>query len=368
MVYHLFYNLMPSNPLTTKDIQGSDPLAKLFFNIFKLKWFGMILFFILAGFLYGYVIPTLLNISPANDLITIINIILVFPTAGYYYAYQPKSILRIYQSVTRFFKEENLDAIPFEKIKKWHAKRIWWMLGIAIGLVSAGFGVLSAVANIGTSWENANWVQIILVFGIRFLAMSMIGMIVTRHIATSMALTELFQFTEFPLTLDTDKIEVFSAVKRFSLEIIGVAAIIGLNLGLQPVVIEVPIPEYIFYVVLYFILVPITFFLPLWQVHHRMVAIKQNMLDKLHKDYQEEAEKLYSTLAKDQKKDLSSSYLKQTESMVSIKQAIELISKSPDWPFEGTIFYRLIITILSPFFLIIFEIFINIMSDLVMGG
>jgi hypothetical protein len=359
---------MPSNPLTTKDIQGSDPLAKLFFNVFKLKWFGMIMFFIIAGFLYGYVIPTLFNISPANDLITIINIILVFPTAGYYYAYQPKSILRIYQSVTRFFKEENLTAIPFERIQDWHAKPIWWVLGILIGLVSAGFGVVSVFTGYGYGWQGINGWQIFLIYGTRFLAMSMIGIIVTRHIAASLKLNDLFQYAVFPLTLNTDKIEVFSNVKSFSLEIIGIAAIIGLNLGLQPIVIEVPIPEYIFYVVTYFVLVPITFFLPLWQVHHRMVTIKNEMLDKLHKDYQEEAEKLYKTLADDQKKDLSASYLKQSESMVSIKQAVELINKSPDWPFEGTIFYRLIITILSPFFLVFFEIFINVMASLVMGS
>lgn len=356
---------MSKNQLTIKDIHGTDPLAKLFFGWLNLKPYSLILFFIFIGFLYGYVIPNFLDIAPASDLITIINIILVFPTAGYYYAYQPNSILRIYQSVTRFFKEENFDSIPYEKLKRWHSKSIWWMVGISIGLISAGFGVLTVVNGSGYGWESINWGQTFIVYATRFLAMSMIGIIAMQHIATSIALTELFQHTEFPLTLDTDKIEVFNVVKRFSLEIIGIAAIIGLNLGLQPIVIEVPIPEYIFYVVMYFILVPITFFLPLWQVHHRMVTIKTNMLNKLHKDYQEEAEKLYNILAKDQKKDLSASYLKQTESMVSIKQAVELINKSPDWPFEGTIFYRFLITILSPFFLVIFEIFINIIGNLV---
>lgn len=356
---------MPVNQINTKDIQGSDPLAKLFLDKLNLKSYGMALFFIFAGFLYGYVFPIFLDIPPASDLISIINIVLVFPTAGYFYAYQPASILRIYQSVTRFFKEENLASIPYEKLQTWHAKPVWWIIGILIGLVSAGFGVTAAINAFGSSWENVSWEQIVLVFGVRFLAMSMIGIIVTRHIATSTALNDLIQYAEFPLTLDTDKIEVFKAVKRFSLEIIGIAAIIGLNLGLQPLVLEVPIPEYIFYVVMYFILVPITFFLPIWQVHHRMVAIKGNMLDKLHKDYQEEAEKLYATLAQDPNKDLSSTYLKQTASLVSIKQAVDLINRSPDWPFAGTVFYRLIITILSPFFLVVFEILINIISNVV---
>ncbi|NJN80710.1 MAG: hypothetical protein HC797_09720 [Anaerolineales bacterium] len=252
-------------------------------------------------------------------------------------------------------------------MQTWHAKPIWWMIGVLIGLISTGFGILNSINGFGYAWENVNWVQATLVYGTRFLAMSMIGIIVSRHIATAIALNGLFQHTEFPLTLDTDKIEVFNAVKRFSLEIIGIAAIIGLNLGLQPLVIQVPIPEYLFYVVMYFILVPLTFFLPIWQVHRRMVTIKNKMLDKLHKDYQEESEKLYQTLAKDPKKDLSGAYLKQTASLVSIKQAVELITRSPDWPFEGTIIYRLIITILSPFFLLIVEVTINIISDFVMS-
>lgn len=362
---------MSKNQLTIKDIHGTDPLAKLFLQWFNLKPVGMALFFIIGGGLFGYLTPLLLSSASAQDLITIItiiNIVVVFPFTGYYYAYQPNSILRIYQSVARYFKEENLDAIPFEKLQIWHAKPIWWLFGLVIGFISTAFALINAINFFGNAWGNFNVVLISLAFSIRFFALSMIGIIFARHIAISIKLNTVFQYTEFPLTLDTDKVEVFNTVKRFSLEMIGFAAIIALNLGLQPLVIDVPIPEYLFYVVLYFILVPISFFLPLWQVHRRMVIIKNNMLQKLHKDYQEEAEKLYDALAKDPKKDLSSSYLKQTESMNSIKQAVELIARSPDWPFEGTIFYRLIITILSPFLFVIFEIFINIISNLLVGS
>jgi hypothetical protein len=298
-------------------------------------------------------IPWLLKISTANDLISIINIVLVFPTAGYFYAYQPTSILRIYQSVTRFLREENGKEISFESLRKKHANPIAWILGFFIGGLSAWFGIVSAVNNFGTSWENINTWQIILVFGIRFLAMSMIGVIIARHMATSLALNGLFQYTQFPLAIDTDRIEVFSAIKRFALEVIGVAAIIGLNLGLQPLTIKVPLPEYAFYVVLYFVLVPLAFFLPIYAVHKRMVAIKSDMVEKLHKDFEEEADKFYETIAKDNKKDLSNSYVKQSENLISIKNAIALINDSPDWPFQGTAIYRLLITLISPFFLAI---------------
>jgi hypothetical protein len=359
---------MTSHPLQPADIYGSDPLARLFLNTLRLKPWMVALSFVFAGALYGFILPIYQNIPPARDWITIINIALVFPMAGYYYAYQPNSILRVYHSVTRFLKEESNGAVSFETLRARHAKRLWWLAGIFIGAVSAGFRVASGVKNFGTTWENLTWGQSLLVYGVRFLAMSMIGVIVARHIAVSISLNNLFERAQFPLTLDTDRIEVFSAVKRFSLEIIGVAAIVGLNLGLQPLVIEVPMPEYAFYVVMYFILVPVTFFLPLWQVHRRMVAIKAQMLEKLHKDFQEESDKLYETLAKDPKKDLSASYLKQSEGLIAIKQAIELINRSPEWPFEGTVIYRLVITLLSPFFLVLFEIFINIISNLVMPG
>ncbi len=356
---------MTTHSITEKQIQGTDPLASIFFDILHFKYYSIALFFIFTGLAYGYVIPALSHVSPASDWITIINIVLVFPTAGYYYNYQPKSILRVYRSIMLYFKEENEASIPFDELQAWHAKPIWWIVGVSIGATSAGFGVSKVIEGIQYAWEGIHWGQTLLIFGVRFVAMSMIGIIVMRHIATSIVLTKLFKHTEFPLALDTDRVEVFSAVKRFSLEIIGVAAIIGLNLGLQPFVIEVPIVEYSFYVAAYFILVPVTFFLPLWQVHHRMVKLKSQMLDKLYSDYQEEAEKLYDALALEHKRDLDSSYLKQTASMISIKQTIDLIDGSPDWPFAGTVFYRLIITILSPFLLVIFEIFINIISNVI---
>lgn len=353
---------MPVKSISISDILGTDPIAYLFFKKLKFKPFGLALFFVITGLLYGFIIPFLLNIPPANDLITIINIVLVFPTAGYFYAYQPTSIHRIYQSVTRFLREESESEIPFDRLRKQHVRPYAWIVGLFIGGASAGFGFLNATQYFDSAMYN--WWVIALTLFIRFLAMYMIGLIIARHIVTSIALNKLFQHTQFPLAVDTDRIDVFSAIKRFSLEIIGVAAIIGLNLGLQPLTIQVPMPEYAFYVVLYFVLVPIAFFLPLWVVHRRMVAIKNEMLDKLHNDFEEESDKLYQTLAKDPNKDLSSTYIKQTETLTSIKKAIQLINDSPDWPFQGTIFYRLIITLLSPFFLVIFEIFINIISDL----
>ncbi len=346
---------MPQKQLALNDIYGSDPLSKILFERLNLKPFIPAIFFIFAGLLYAFVLPIFIwKITPASDIISILNIALIFPAAGYFYAYQPESILRVYQSVYKFLHEENTEhQVPYEKLRLWHMRMEWWLIGIIFGGVSAAFGIENAFYNFGTLWSNFNWLQILIVQSTRFLAMSMIGSIAARHIAASVTLNNLLQHAQFPLTLDTDRLEVFKEVRRFSLEIIGIIAIIGLNLGLQPLTISVPMPEYAFYVVTYFLVAPVSFFLPLWQTHQRMVVIKEEMLDKLHKDFQEESEKLYDAISKNRKKDLSHSYIKKSEELSSIKETIETIENIPDWPFQGTTFYRMSLTIISPFILTI---------------
>jgi hypothetical protein len=352
---------MTQKHLTLADIYGSDPLAKALFERLKLKPFTLALLFILAGLLYAFALPVFVwKIEPASDIISILNIVLIFPVAGYFYAYQPGSILRVYQSVNRFLREEGEEneghQVPYEKLRRWHARTRWWLAGLLFGGISAAFGILNAQYDFGVFWSNSNWAQIFIIQVTRFLAMAMIGIIASRHIVASVTLNNLLQYAQFPLTLDTERLEVFKEVRRFSLEIIGIIAVIGLNLGLQPLTIVVPMPEYAFYVGIYFLVAPVSFFLPLWQVHRRMVAIKEEMLDKMHKDFQAESEKLYDTISKSHLKDLPDSYIKKSEELTSIKNAIETIEKIPDWPFQGTTIYRMALTILSPFVLTIWDI------------
>ena len=357
---------MTQKQLAIPDIYGSDPLANLLFKRLKLNPIALAAFFVLIGFIYTFALPTLWGLEPASDLISLLNIVLVFPVAGYFYAYQPNSILRVYNSVNRFLRAEgDQNDPPYEKILAWHARPHWWLAGMLIGGISAAFGFLNAQEQFGQFWQNANWTQVFIIQFTRFLAMSMIGVIVARHIAASMTLNKLFQRAQFPLTLDADRIEVFNAVKKFSLEIVGVAAIIGLNLGLQPLIFVPPMPEYAFYVISYFVLAPVAFFLPLWEVHRRMVHIKEQMLEKLHLDYQEESYKLFSNIHKDTRRDPSNPYLKDSESLFSIKKAIELIEQSPDWPFEGTLFYRLVVTVISPFILAIWDTITNAINIII---
>ena len=355
---------MTQKQLTIEDVYGSDPIARLLFERMNIKPLVAALFFVLTGAVYAFILPSLWGYPPEIDGINLILIVLVFPVAAYFYAYQPRSILRVYNSVNRFFREEDSDRnLPFERVIKWHARPVWWIIGLCLGLIGAWFGAKYSADHFHEFWYSANWFEIIFVQSVRFLAFYAIGVAATRHIATALALNNLFERAQFPLTLDTDRLEIFSSVKKFALEFVGVAALVGLNLGLQPLLIVLPMPEFAVYVGLYFIVTPICFFLPLWEAHRRMSAIKKKMLDKLHSDFQEESYNFYDSTARDLRKDSSNRYLKKSQTLTSIKQAIELVNQAHDWPFEGATFYQLFITVLSPFILAILDGIINTVTS-----
>jgi hypothetical protein len=353
--------MSPKN-LTLTDIHGSDPLAKLFIQKWGLSPVGAALFFILVGILYAGILPRLWGYPPWIDGVNLLNIVLVFPAAAYFYVYQPKSILRAYESIARYLREEDdYHLFHLDSIRAKHASPLWWLIGAGFGLMGAGFGVSFSIAHFKEYWYSANGVEIALVQGVRFLAYYCIGVSASRHIATSIELNNLFERSDLPLTVDADRLEIFRSVKNFALEFVGVAAIIALNLGLQPVLITPPMPEYAIYVALYFIVAPVSFFLPLWEAHLRMSRIKNKMLDRLNYDFQEESQRLYRKFGKAAK---AASYTKEADSLHRLERAIQTVSRATDWPFQGTTFYRLFVTVVSPFFVVIFEIVINIISNL----
>lgn len=352
---------MKTRSLTLSDIHGTDPVGRIVLGRLNIKPIFAALFFIAAGILYGYLLPALLGFPWEADGINILNHILVFPTAGFFYAYQPHSILRTYNSAMRFLREEEqTHTIHFDKIARTHAARVLWIVGLLFGLLGAGFGVSFSIQHFGEFSYSANWFQIIFVQAVRFLAYYCIGVSAGRHIAASIELNGLFEHADFPLTVDADRLEVFRSIKNFSLEFVGIAAIIALNLGLAPLLTDPPVIEYSLYVSLYFIIAPVSFFLPIWEAHVRMSKIKNGVLDRLNYDFQEESQRLYRTLDKHGR---INSYIDKAETLTQLEKAIETVSRTTDWPFQGTTFYRLLVTVLSPFLLVIFEIFINIVSN-----
>lgn len=352
---------MPSKQLALTDILGSDPLGRLFFERWRVSPFAAGLFFILSGILYAVILPLFFGYPPGLDGVTLLNMALVFPVAGYFYAAQPRSILRTYESISRYMREEgDQNLFHIEKIRASHSRALWWVIGILFGLLGAGLGISFSVEHFQEYWYSANGFEIALVQGVRFLAYYCIGVAAARHICASLEMNNLFERADLPLTVDADRLEVFRSVKNFALEFVGIAAIIALNLGLQPLLIDPPVLEYAIYVSLYCIVAPVSFFLPLWEAHRRMSKIKNQMLDRLNYDFQELSQELHRKIGRDGK---SAAYARDADSLNRLKQTIQTVSGATDWPFQGTTFYRLFVTVLSPFLLVIFEIFINIVSN-----
>jgi len=348
-------NLFPA------DIHGSDPIAGLL-RKWKVTPWAAFFFSMIAGGIYAYLLPQLWGYRFEVDGF-LINIVLVYPVAAYFYISQPARIIRTYDSAARYLREEDQSQhLHFEKIAKTHARKIWWLIGLVFGLLGAYFGITYGIQHFGEFSYSANILEIFLVQFFRFIAFYAIGVSASRHIATSIELNILFENADFPLTVDADRLEVFRSVKNFALEFVGVAAIIALNLGLQPLLTDPPIVEYSIYVALYFIVAPVSFFLPVWEAHLRMSKIKNGMLDRLNYDFQEESQRLYRKFDMDT---TSISYQKQAETLVQLEKTIETVARATDWPFQGTTFYRLAATVVSPFLLVLFEIFINVISNLI---
>lgn len=355
---------MSPKQLTLQNIHGTDPIARIAFKRMKLSPLSTGLFFLLTTLLYAIILPYFWGYPLTVNGNDIIYLFLVFPVAGFFYAYQPTRIIKTYESVMRFLHgEEQGHIIHHEKIVHMHNSRALWIIGLLFGLMGAWFGITYSIAHFGEYWYSTNWFQILFVYLVRFLAFYCIGVVAARHIVTSIELNQLFENADFPLTLDADRLDVFRSVKNFALEFVGAAALIALNLGLQPLMITPPILEYSIYVGLYFIIAPFSFFLPIWGAHRRMVQIKTEVLDRLHYDYQEESQRLYRDLNRDG--NTSTEYVNGSEKLLQLDKMIEAVAKTLVWPFEGTTVYRLAATVISPFLLIIFDIFINIVSNLV---
>ncbi|MCZ2126290.1 MAG: hypothetical protein LC099_00765 [Anaerolineales bacterium] len=356
---------MPPKKLTFPHIYGSDPLAKLVFLRLNLSPIGAGLFFLLATLLYAGIIPYLEGYSLSfeqDGANLLLGHLLVYPVAGYFYVYQPKSILSVYRNIAQFLREEDAeDDFRAEKIIHTHAKKSWWLIGVIFGLLGAAFGVAYSAQHFKQFWYSANWFEIVLVFSVRFVAYYCIAVSAARHIAASVEMNRLFKRADLPLAADADQLAVFRSIKNFALEFIGVAAIIALNLGLQPLF-NPPVVEYFFYVALYLIVAPISFFLPIWGAHARMMEIKEEMLTRLNYDFQEESQKLYR---KFRKNETLTDYLEEARTLNQLSEAIKTVSDAPDWPFQGTTFYRMAVTIISPFFIVLFEIFVNVAGNII---
>ena len=359
--------------LSAPDIHGSDPLARVLIGRWRIRPLTLALVFFFVGAVYlfllsaifGYLLPhDGITRSSLEDSFNQLNLLFIFPAVAFYYMRQPQSIVRVYDAVARYVPQAGGEVLSScSQIRDWHAKPRWWTPGVLFGVLGIVLGTYDNIAKLGNYWYAANWLMILILQLARGVILYLLITIAARHLAASARLNRMFAHAEFPLTIaPTTRNAGFQAITNYALSFAGIAAIAGLNLGLQPVLSTPPLPEYVVFVVAYFVLTPAGFFLPLWQARRRMVEIKRRTLDGLTEKLQSEFERLLESLGEDE------GQAHETEEQISerlsaIREAVELAGKSPTWPFQQSAAYKLGATVIFPFVFAILDMLL-MFSDL----
>jgi hypothetical protein len=360
--------------LSVADIYGSDPLARVLIGRWRIRPLILALVFFFVGAVYlfllsaifGYLLPhDGITRSSLEDSFNQLNLLFIFPAVAFYYMRQPQRIAQVYDAVARYVPQAGGEALSScSQLRDWHAKPRWWIPGVLFGLLGMGLGTVDNIVKLGNYWYAANWLMILILQLARGAILYLLITIAARHLAASAKLNRMFAHAEFPLTItSTTRNAGFQAITNYALTFAGIAAIAGLNLGLQPVLSTPPLPEYIVFVVAYFVLTPAGFFLPLWQARRRMVEIKRRTLDGLTERLQSEFERLMESLGED-KAQAHEKEEQISERLNAIRQAVELAEKSPTWPFQQNAACKLGATVIFPFVFAVLDMLL-MFSDLI---
>lgn len=350
--------------LSMADVYGSDPLAKLLIGRWKIKptifaliiFFWGIIFLVLLPAIFGYLFPSKGIIrSSIVDRYNQINFLIIFPSLAYYYVAQSKIIIRLYKVISKYVPVLGDQAISTNSyIWMQNAKKYWAIPGMLFAILGMILGTYDNAFNkLGTFWYSANWFMLILMQLTRGIVFYILITVAIRHLVASIGLNKIFEQTEAPLVFTSIKQNtLFQAVNKYAFSFASIVAIVGLALGLQPILSNPPIPEYYIFVAVYFILAPVSFFLPIWQIHKEMVNNKGKILEDLNTKLQSEYKEFLESF--EEKNDAA---IKKSEEISTrlqlIHQAIVMAEECPNWPFNVNTMYRLGVTIVSPFFLTI---------------
>jgi hypothetical protein len=362
--------------LSTRDIYGSDPLAKVLLGRWRVRpltlafavFLGGAIYLTLLSAAFGYLLPRAdVFRTSLQDKYNQVNFFFIFPAVAYYYVWQSGNIVKVYGTVMKCVRPTGDEiAFPISQIQALHAKLRWWVPGLLFGILGIGLGTHDNIGKLGDYWYAANWLMISILQFARGIIFYMLIVVTARHLATTAGLNRIFAQAEFPVIVTSADLSTgFQAISNYALSFAAIAATVGLSLGLAPLLGK-PGFEYAINVTLYFILAPIGFFLPFWQAHQKMVQAKGHILGRLSEELQSEFEHLLESLLEDN--DQKHGRLEvMWERLRAIQEAIELTKESPNWPFQENTIYKLGATILSPFAFAILRLLFTVLFDLVEG-
>ena len=347
---------MSGNLLSIPDIIGSDPLGHLLRRL-RLSPLRFAMIFFLAGVVYvgglaaasGYLLPRPGIVASQSDLFNQLNFFIIFPAVAFYYLWQPTAIARVYEAI-RNMTPKKVEAALWSEIRRTNAHPGWWQAGVLLALLGMIAGAYDNASRLGVWWYAANGLMVVILQVFRGLIFFMLIVITARHFATTLGLNRCYQQFEIPLTILPASSGGIRAVGRYALSFTVLLAIIGLNIGLAPILSTRLGEDYPFQVAAYFLLGPAGFVLPVWQAHRHMAEHRDRLLNELAVRYQADYAQLVNRLHEDGKEASAS-----LERLKAIQETYELTRKASTWPFNLELIYQLAATLVLPFLFTILQ-------------
>ena len=339
-------------------IFGSDPFIRiLHFKPLSLAMLtlavGVLYQFGLSG-IYGSLYPAGGVIHSASaDYFNMVNFIFIIPSVAYYYLLQPLRIANVYRSVSiHLYNKTSSVEIDFSK---WHQNPLPWVSGLLLAAITVWLGIADNLNKIGIYWYATNGLTIAILQVLRAYTMYLLVVIVGRHLITAYALNKIMAHVDLPLILTPSRRnQALQVITGYAFSFATIGAIVGLNLGLQPVLSNPPLPEYYLFIALYLLLVPLGFFLPLWQTHKKLRTTKRNVLKRLRDKMQREYEVLIAQ--KEEATEQQMSHVK------TLYDTIKIVEESAEWPFQINALFRLVSTVIFPFLFAILDWLFTLMD------
>ena len=333
----------PTSPYLL-EIVRSDPLGRfLQKNRLSPVYFGLLVFLygIIRNLVLTAIYGNLFTIQRSGETILgvlndwpVLGIELVMvPVVAGYYLWQPATMQALYDGISEKIGPSPLArarAMEYVRPVRWPG---WAVVAITVALLEAAYIQYIFLNTATRMWENINTIMLASSFLIRFLAFYMLVFIIVRQIFTIVGLNRFF--AEIPI-----KIAPLHPDRAGGLRMLGdhvlstglIVAAVGLYFGMgilrKDINPHVITTEFYVLMLIYFLLAPLFFILPLIQVHRRMKDAKRRLLLEVAEQFDIEYRKLFDGLKQDQ---LESAHVQRVE---AIQKIYKIAEDAPEWPFN----------------------------------
>ncbi len=355
------------------DVYGSDPLArlldaKLHLSPLKFALSGIVFAIAYMGGLalaFGFFQPREGIVASTVDFFNQLNFFIVFPAIAFYYQWQPGKLTATYAAV----REQLADGAPagsdvFVSIRRAAGQSGWWLAGLVVALIFIGLGIPDNFLKLGRWWYAANGWMVAGLQLSRGLMAYMVVLICGRHLAASIQLGRIYkQGGVQAVILAPRQRRGIRAAADYAFSFVVFTAAFGLNIGLTPILSTKPEAAYPYLVVLYLILAPFCFLLPLWGAHRAMVTQKNRTMDALALQHQAQYERLLAQVENN-----GPEAEEELRRLKNIEAAYELAKRSWGWPFDTAVLLKVGAAIAAPFAVVVSQLIQEQVAGLLAGA